>query len=142
MKKLFITTVLGLSAVTFAGAENATSTRAMPMRAMEARSMERVMKEDPSVGEQVRMLREEMNVKIKALQAEYEMKIKAILEEKKASMDSSEHATGTPRGMMMKEEREMMKENIKPFTRFFSKFKNYFSGVKTESETEVGVDSQ
>lgn len=142
MKKIFITTVLGLSAITFAAAENATSTRTKPVRAMEARPMERVMKEDSVVGQQVKALREELNAKVKALHEEYEAKIKAILEEKKASMDSSEYATGTARGMMMREEREMMKENVRPLTRFFSKFKSYFSGAKTESETEVEVDVQ
>lgn len=142
MKKLLITTTLALSTFALVNAEAGTSTRAMPMRPLEAGLMARMTTGDATIDAQVKVLRDELETKMRALQTEYEVKIKAIIGDKKPVRNG----TSTPREMRSEEGRPMERReeaqmmrieasgeaDAMPLNRLFDRIKGMFGRIKGE----------
>jgi hypothetical protein len=84
MKKTFIATALTLSALSFAYAQDASTTASMPAALPPVPSTG-----DVRIDEQVRALHKEMEAKIKTLRDEYQKKLKAIIGERKLLIAST-----------------------------------------------------
>ena len=106
MNKLFITTAIAFSALSFASAQDVSVTASA--QATAARPV--MTTGDASIDAQVKALRQEMEVKIKALQAEYEVKIKAIVGNMKPMIVKPDGSTTT-----VKEVRKEIKEDRKEY---------------------------
>lgn len=103
MKKLLITTAVAFSVLSFASAEDVSSTAT----SMPAALPPVAITGDQKIDEQVRALHKEMEAKIKALRDEYQKKLKAIIGERKVLMASS---TKEVRKEGMQEVRNEIKE--------------------------------
>lgn len=106
MKKIFITTALALSAVTFAFAQSTTtppdtSTTTASTTMPEALPPV-VLTGDAKADNQIRALRKEMEAKIKAIRDEYQKKVKALITAgvaaKKAANAKNVNASSTEKG--------------------------------------------
>lgn len=111
MKKIFTTTIIAFSALSFASAQDASVTASVQATAARPTMAMPVMTTgDASIDAQVKALRQEMEVKIKALQAEYEVKIKAIVGNMRPMMVKPDGSTTT-----VKEVRKDIKEERKEY---------------------------
>ncbi len=115
MKKIFATTVIAFSALSFASAHEGehVSVTASAQATVARPAMPAMITGDASIDAQVKALRQEMEVKMKALQAEYEVKIKAIVGNMKPMIVKPDGSTTTVREVRkdIKEERkEYMQE--------------------------------
>lgn len=107
MKKIFTTTIIAFSALSFASAQDVSVTASAQATA----SRPAIVTGDASIDAQVKALRQEMEVKIKALQAEYEVKIKAIVGNMRPMIVKPDGSTTTVREVR-KEIKEERKEYI------------------------------
>ncbi len=106
MKKIFTTTIIAFSALSFASAQDVSVTASA--QATAARPV--TVTGDTSIDAQVKALRQEMEVKIRAIQAEYEVKIKAIVGNMKPMIVRPDGSTTT-----VKEVRKEIKEERKEY---------------------------
>ncbi len=109
MKKIFATTIIAFSALSFASAQDVSVTASAQATAARP-AMPAMITGDASIDAQVKALRQEMEVKMKALQAEYEVKIKAIVGNMKPMIVKPDGSTTT-----VKEVRKDIKEERKEY---------------------------
>lgn len=146
MKKLLITTLV-FSTLTFVSAEGATSTQPTPMRPIGAGVMARITTGDATIDAQVKVLRDELETKMRALQTEYEVKIKALIGDRKpvgnGTTTPKEMKRGEDRSMERREEGQMMRAEagasveVRPLNRFFDRIKGMFGGAKIEANVNA-----
>ena len=104
--------------------------------------MARMTTGDATIDAQVKVLRDELETKMRALQTEYEVKIKAIIGDKKPVRNG----TSTPREMRSEEGRPMERReeaqmmrieasgeaDAMPLNRLFDRIKGMFGRIKGE----------
>lgn len=105
MKKQLISTLLVVSALSFASAQTATSTASTTPPVLPAPAVTG----DVKIDAQIRALNKEMEAKIRAIREEYQIKLKALIGARKAVIASSTKQMREEQ----KERREDLREELK-----------------------------